>query len=91
MLTLRLYPAKKWINDYAEHLIALGLEELQTNDMIHLYTEFNKMGKRYMDQIRADIDEFVSIEEDLLVQRVATQEKIKANLVHNYKCVTLLF
>ena len=56
-------PAKKWINDYAEHLIALGLEELQTNDMIHLYTEFNKkMGKRYMDQIRADIDEFVSIE-----------------------------
>lgn len=72
-------PAKKWINDYAEHLIALGLEELQTNDMIHLYTEFNKkMGKRYMDQIRADIDEFVSIEEDLLVQRVATQEEIKA-------------
>jgi methyl-accepting chemotaxis protein len=72
-------PAKKWINDYAEHLIALGLEELQTNDMIHLYTEFNKkMGKRYMDQIRADIDEFVSIEEDLLVQRVATQEEVKA-------------
>jgi methyl-accepting chemotaxis protein len=72
-------PANKWINDYAEHLIALGLEELQTNDMIHLYTEFNKkMGKRYMDQIRADIDEFVSIEEDLLVQRVATQEEIKA-------------
>jgi methyl-accepting chemotaxis protein len=72
-------PANKWINDYAEHLIALGLEELQTNDMIHLYTEFNKkMGKRYMDQIRADIDEFVSIEEDLLVQRVATQEEVKA-------------
>lgn len=64
-----------WVNNYAERLIDLQEQESKTADMAEFYVLFSKKeGKQYMDRIRAHLDEFTSVERNLLVERLASQE-----------------
>ena len=67
--------AYNWVNDYAEILIELQKEEAKTPDMDLLYAEFDKQeGKTYMDNIRAEMNDFVAAESALLKTRLEKQE-----------------
>ncbi len=71
--------AYQWIDDYAEILIDLGTQEAATADMIAIYEQFaKKEGKKYMDQIRADLAQFVNDESGLLATRLGNQESTAA-------------
>ena len=72
--------AYQWIDDYAEKLIDLGTQEASTADMVAIYEQFSKKeGKKYMDQIRSDLGQFISIESSLLTTRLSNQESTAAS------------
>lgn len=67
--------ANNWVNQYAEKMIALQKKESETADMAELYKEFaKKEGKQYMDKIREELAEVISVESGLLQTRLANQE-----------------
>lgn len=68
--------ANEWDAEVASQFISLRRDiRAGTKDLEVLYDLFNqKIGKQYMDQIRAGVGEFISIEEELLAQRDAEQE-----------------
>ncbi len=69
----------KWMDEYAEKLIDLKTKEAETADMVELYAEFAKKdGKKYMDQIRKGLDEFIAEEHRLLAMRMEKQEDTAA-------------
>jgi methyl-accepting chemotaxis protein len=59
-----------WIEEYAEEAIKINMAAIEYPDLDKLYAEFEKKeGKKYMDQIRTELDTFSSTEDNLLVQR----------------------
>ncbi len=67
--------ANNWVNLYAEKMISLQKKESETADMAELYKEFEKKeGKQYMDKIREDLAEVISVESGLLQTRLANQQ-----------------
>lgn len=66
---------ERWINDYASKAIDLNKKAMQSKTMQDLYTEFEKKeGKKYMDQIRADLNVFIQTEQGLLKSRNESAE-----------------
>jgi diguanylate cyclase (GGDEF)-like protein len=59
-----------WIKSVAEKQIALVDEALEYKTEEDLFEEISKgNGKRIMDQIRDEVDHFIRVEEDLLIER----------------------
>ncbi|NRA42841.1 MAG: CHASE3 domain-containing protein [Pseudomonadales bacterium] len=65
-----------WIDNYAERLIQLAMQEAETADMDALYIEFEKKeGRQYMNKIRDELALFIQEEQRLLALRLERQEK----------------
>jgi diguanylate cyclase (GGDEF)-like protein len=59
-----------WIKNVAEKQIGLVDEALEYKSEEDLFKEISKgKGKRIMDQIRDEVDHFIRVEEDLLIER----------------------
>lgn len=80
--------ANGWVNDYAEKAIDINRAAMETTKMETFYTAFNKkLGKQYMDGIRADIGDFISEEASLLVVR----KEAETSMATTTKSVLIIF
>jgi len=76
--------ANDWIDNYSELQLNDTREALIFRDIKDLNDEMSKnIGKTYMDGIRADINDFVGMESNLLVTRneTADRQRTTANLI----------
>ncbi len=69
--------AYHWLEDYAEKAIEINREAMATTKMESFYAEFNKkLGKKYMDEIRSTMADFINEETNLLGGRKKAEEKM---------------
>lgn len=73
----------EWVDEIAEKEIDFVNESKLFKDETDLYSEIsNGLGKIIMDQIRGEVDHFIDVEKDLLVERkLESEKKINVSII----------